>query len=92
MPCLLVSIILRETTLDEMEADVSCRLLKSILFQEEALVCNNTRGNYTVKKTLTNIYDEKLRGRFLKFSREKLEVGEQLSLVERRNTYVSGKM
>lgn len=77
---------------DEMEADVSCRLLKSILFQEEALVCNNTRGNYTVKKTLTNIYDEKLRGRFLKFSREKLEVGEQLSLVERRNTYVSGKM
>lgn len=71
---------------------ISQHLLKSILYQEGVLICNSTRGNYTIKKTLTNIYDEQLRARFLKFSREKLEEGQQLSLVERRRSDVSGKM
>lgn len=77
---------------EELEADVSCRLLKSLLFQEGVLSCNNTRSNYSIKKLLTSAYGESLRLRFLKFSREKLEEGQQLSLVERRQTYVSGKM
>lgn len=77
---------------EELEVDVSCRLLKLILFQEKVLVCNNTRGNYSIKKLIISAYGETMRMRFLKFSREKLEEGEQLSLVERRETYVSGKM
>ena len=77
---------------EELDFGISQRLLKLILYQEGVLICNNTRSNYSIKKLLTSAYGESLRMRFLKFSREKLEEGQQLSLVERRQTYVSGKM
>jgi len=76
----------------KMDNVISKRHLKLVLLHEQVLVCNNTRSNYSIKKLLTSAYGETLRVRFLKFSREKLEEGQQLSLVERRQTYVSGKM
>ena len=72
--------------------EISSHSVKAILLQERVLVCNNVRGNYSIQKELVTAFGERMRKHFLKISKEQLEMGEELSLIERRKPYVHRTM
>lgn len=80
--------LLKEATTDLL-LDKKYVQIKKLLKTNDILVCNNTDGNYTIKKTLCNIHGETTRNRFIKIRRSALDNYDELTLKERSLTYVS---